>query len=114
MASNKVYETLKGAVVAPSKVESIEFNSVNENRYRVRHCMGKVGNAIRYSANSTLITFMGKNADGKTTEGLQVEQLALIMRDYLMKQDTPDEKKIAALNAFLDQEEETAEEEPAE
>lgn len=110
MASNKVYETLKGAVVAPSKVESIEFNSVNENRYRVRHCMGKIGNAIRYSTNSTLITFMGKNADGKTTEGLQIEQLALIMRDYLLKQENPDEKKIEALNVFLDQEEETTEE----
>ena len=68
------------------------------------------GNAIRYSTNSTLITFMGKNADGKTTEGLQIEQLALIMRDYLLKQENPDEKKIAALNTFLDQEEETTEE----
>lgn len=99
MASNKVYETLKGAVVTPSKVESIEFNSVNENRYRIRHCMGKVGNGMRYSTNSTLITFMGKNEE-KTTEGLQPEQLVLVLKDYLTKTGGS-EAKIKALNDFL-------------
>lgn len=102
MASNKIYTTLSGAVVAPSKVESIEFNTTNENRYRIRNCMGKVGNAIRYSTNTTLITFMGKDANNKTTEGLQVEQLALVMLDYLSKQENPDTKKIEALKSFLD------------
>lgn len=100
MASNKVYETLKGAVVAPSKIESIEYNSANDSRYRIRHCMGKAGNNIRYSANTTLITFMGKDSHGKTTEGLQPEQLVLVLRDYLIKHDA-DPDKIQALNDFL-------------
>lgn len=101
MASNKVYETLKGAVVAPSKIESIEYNSVNDSRYRIRHCMGKVGNNVRYSANTTLITFMGKDSHGKITEGLQPEQLVLVLRDFLLKQKDVDPVKIQALNDFL-------------
>lgn len=100
MAQNKVYELLD-ATVAPSKVKSIEFNTVNEARYRIRHCMGKVGNAIRYSDNSTLITFMHPNDEGKMEAGLQVEQLAIVMKDFLLKQDNPDPVKIAALNTFL-------------
>lgn len=99
MASNKVYAALSGAVVAPSKVESIEFNTTNSNRYRVRHCMGKVGAGIRYSSNSTLITFMGKDGE-KTTEGLQPEQLVLVLKDYLTKTGGS-EAKIKALNDFL-------------
>lgn len=101
MAQTKLYQPLKGAVVAPSKVESIEINATNPVRYRVRNCKGVVGNGIRYSDNTTTITMISKDENGKVIEGIQPEQLVLIVKDYLSKQENPDTAKIDALEAFL-------------
>lgn len=111
MAATKKFNVVENLLVYPSKKPTIEVVNDEYNgahRYRIKLCKGF--NAKKqnheYVDKTVTLQFVQKNDDGSVVEGLQSEQVALVLLDRVIKLNErfpceSNQKQIKALEDYL-------------